>query len=124
MLALEIDSTPASLRIGPQTVLYVALRTVWDLLLMDTHSAMTVSATDIVRCSSNRLRNWNLLPSPFGTVIHSVLSSLLTTKHQIVWHIWLRLCLQLSNCDPHSPLYTGESRFFKKRHPNYSGVQR
>ena len=92
---------------------YVALRTVWDLLLMDTHSAMTVSATDIVRSSSNGLRNWNLFPSPFGAVIYSVLSSLLTTKHQIVWHIWLRLCPKLSNYNPH-PSYIPANRGFQK----------
>ena len=88
MLAFEIVSTSAILRVVTRQVLDMVLRAVIYLLLVDPNGAVTVLAPDVLAARADCLSNQNFLPLPLFNPVEPIQSSPFTTCHQVVWH-WI-----------------------------------
>ena len=81
MGTVEVVAALAVFRVLAGTVLHMILRTVSNLLLMDSYGAMAVGTPYVFAALADRFRNRDFLPAPLVLVVNLVLSSALTNGH-------------------------------------------
>ncbi len=86
MSTLEVASSFAVLRILPRAMLNVILRSVFDLLLMNSNSAVAMHTSNIRRRCTEELGNGRNCPPRNLLAINKKEFLLLTLNHQVVRH--------------------------------------
>jgi hypothetical protein len=91
---LEVDTAAAPLRILTRAVLDMVLRAVGNLLLMNAHCAVAMSATDVLWGRPYGLGNFDLGPAPLVLAVGFEPRTSPANGHEIVRHCCLpdRFC--------------------------------